>query len=271
VSLKRRLAKAVEGFPPRLLLPGLQTSCGCGEPVNYVRANWIRPEDLGLYEKLGFHNFKIVERNTPTPILLERVRAYAARRYDGNLLDLVQNYAYPESAFAGRAKDAYSWRRLAKYFLKPQTVNLLKFTKVIGFGKTASVLYPRRGPNPCTSTTAPSTASWSASPTKVAWPSTAKLVATATAGPTKPCASTRPGRQDGGDLRRLAREIDGGTFWEPYVETVRQLLRRTGLVTHRRAATPPATRPQRGPAPQPRGRAPKKSRRSRLPIVEADA
>ena len=35
------------------------------EPVNYVRANWIRPEDLHHYESLGFHNFKIVERNTP--------------------------------------------------------------------------------------------------------------------------------------------------------------------------------------------------------------
>src|SRR5262249_5041802 len=47
------------------------------EPVNYVRANWIRPEDLHHYEALGFSNFKIVERNTPTPELLKRVRAWA--------------------------------------------------------------------------------------------------------------------------------------------------------------------------------------------------
>ena len=65
------------------------------QPVNYLRANWIRPEDLKHYEALGYHNFKIVERNTPTQVLLERVKAYAEQRYDGNLLDLVQNYAYP--------------------------------------------------------------------------------------------------------------------------------------------------------------------------------
>lgn len=118
------------------------------EPVNYLRANWIRPEDLPIYEQMGFTNFKIVERNSPTPVLLRRVKAYAERRYDGNLMDLVQNYAYPEEAFGDKAKDAYSLKRMIKYFVKPQMVNLLKFTKVIDFGKTASVLYPLRGPNP---------------------------------------------------------------------------------------------------------------------------
>ncbi len=118
------------------------------EPVNYLRANWIRPEDLHLYEALGYHNFKIVERNTPTSILLRRAKAYAERRYDGNLLDLVQNYAYPEEAFGDKARDAYSTRRMIKYFVKPSQVNVVKLLKVIKFGKTASVLYPRRGPNP---------------------------------------------------------------------------------------------------------------------------
>jgi collagenase-like PrtC family protease len=118
------------------------------QPVNYIRANWIRPEDLPIYEELGYHNFKIVERNTPTPVLLERVRAYAERRYDGNLLDLVQNYAYPYDKLGPRGHDAYSYRRMFKYFIKPQAVNLIKFRKVINFGRTASVLYPRRGPNP---------------------------------------------------------------------------------------------------------------------------
>lgn len=118
------------------------------EPVNYVRANWIRPEDLEVYEALGYHDFKIVERNTPTPILLTRVKAYAERRYDGNLLDLVQNYAYPVEAFGGRARDAYSYRRLIKYFAKPGGINLLRLPALIGFGKAASMLYPRTGPNP---------------------------------------------------------------------------------------------------------------------------
>ncbi len=118
------------------------------QPVNYIRANWIRPEDLPVYEDMGFHNFKIVERNTPTQILLERAKAYAERHYDGNLLDLVQNYAYPIEKVGEKGKDAYSYRRMLKYFLKPKAVNLTKFAKVIDFGKTASVLYPLQGPNP---------------------------------------------------------------------------------------------------------------------------
>jgi len=118
------------------------------DPVNYIRANWIRPEDLHYYEELGYHNFKIVERNTPTRILVERAQAYAERHYDGNLLDLVQNYSYPEEKFDKRSQDAYSLKRMVKYFIRPGQINLLKFRKVIDFGKTASVLYPRRGPNP---------------------------------------------------------------------------------------------------------------------------
>ncbi|MBW1808363.1 MAG: U32 family peptidase [Deltaproteobacteria bacterium] len=118
------------------------------DPVNYLRANWIRPEDLHLYEDLGYHNYKIVERNTPTQVLLDRVKAYSEKKYDGNLLDLVQNYAYPEDKFGKHAKDAYSFRRMFKYFVKPRAINLMKFTKVVEFGKTAGVLYPRRGKNP---------------------------------------------------------------------------------------------------------------------------
>lgn len=118
------------------------------QPVNYIRANWIRPDDLPVYEAMGFENFKIVERNTPTSVLLNRVKAYAARHYDGNLLDLVQNYAYPESSFGEKARDAYSFKRMLRYFAKPGSVNLFRLGKVIDFGKTLSVLYPLRGENP---------------------------------------------------------------------------------------------------------------------------
>ena len=118
------------------------------EPVNYIRANWIRPEDLGRYQKLGYTNFKIVERNTPTELLALRVRAYHAGRYDGNLLDLVQNYAYPKSVFKKEDNAYFSVRRMARYFLKPSQVNLLEFPKIVRFGKTASMLYPREGDNP---------------------------------------------------------------------------------------------------------------------------
>jgi len=118
------------------------------DPVNFIRANWIRPEDVPRYEALGFHNFKIVERSTPTSVLLTRVKAYAERRYEGNLLDLVQNFAYPEEAFDGEAKKRYPLRRLAKHFGQPRAYNLLKLPLLMKYGRTASVLQPLKGPNP---------------------------------------------------------------------------------------------------------------------------
>lgn len=92
------------------------------EPVNYIRAVWIRPEDLGLYESLGYRDFKILERNAPTEVMVRRVKAYAERRYEGNLLDLIQPYAYrshdhPKRYWGG----GLLWN--AWYFLKPFLVN----------------------------------------------------------------------------------------------------------------------------------------------------
>jgi collagenase-like PrtC family protease len=118
------------------------------DPVNYIRANWIRPEDLRIYENLGYENFKIVERNTPTAILLDRVKAYYNRRHEGNLMDIFQNYAYPYDKFTEREKDSFSRRRMFKYFMKPKAVNLVKFLKVVRFGEKGNVLFPLMGENP---------------------------------------------------------------------------------------------------------------------------
>ncbi len=116
------------------------------EPVNYVRANWIRPEDLHHYESMGFDNFKIVERNTPTPELLRRVKAYAGRRYDGNLLDLVLPFQYPAESYTTKAsREAYGIRRAVKYFFRPGQVNLGKVMKLDKLGRRMGLLYPRQG------------------------------------------------------------------------------------------------------------------------------
>lgn len=119
------------------------------EPVNYVRANWIRPEDLHHYEALGFDNFKIVERNTPTPALLRRVRAYAARHYDGNLFDLVLPFQYRESDYtSGAARDAFSLRRAMRWFFDPGRLNVTHLPKLMALGKRTGLLYPWRDDNP---------------------------------------------------------------------------------------------------------------------------
>lgn len=85
------------------------------DSVEYLRGDWIRPEDLHHYEALGYDWFKIVERNAPTPVLVKRVRAYASRRYDGNLLDLIQPFGYPQPSSPRRHINRglfWSWRML---------------------------------------------------------------------------------------------------------------------------------------------------------------
>ncbi|MFW6221349.1 MAG: U32 family peptidase [Fibrobacterota bacterium] len=63
-------------------------------PAELIRSGWIRPEDLGCYEDLGYDSFKLVERSCPTDLLLRRVQAYANRTFDGNLMELIAPVAH---------------------------------------------------------------------------------------------------------------------------------------------------------------------------------
>ncbi|GAB4362289.1 MAG: peptidase U32 family protein [Deltaproteobacteria bacterium] len=92
------------------------------DPVNHIRSEWIRPEDLHVYEEMGYDLFKIVERDIPTPVMARRVRAYAHRRYDGNLLDLVQPYAFAAGDGNGRYyRKGAGW--FLRFLLRPGLVN----------------------------------------------------------------------------------------------------------------------------------------------------
>lgn len=59
------------------------------DPARLVAGIFVRPEDLETYEAEGVHRFKISGRNRATPWLVRATRAYAARRYDGDLMDLL--------------------------------------------------------------------------------------------------------------------------------------------------------------------------------------
>lgn len=67
-------------------------------PGLMVAAQWIRPEDLARYEEMGFDHFKLLERNIPSSEVLKRVRAYQARRFDGNLAELIFSWGFKERA-----------------------------------------------------------------------------------------------------------------------------------------------------------------------------
>ncbi len=92
------------------------------DPSNYIRSEFIRPEDLPVYTDLGFDSFKILERGAPTSVMARRVRAYAEGRYEGNLLELIQPYGYKDKE---RSKDGVAaLLRFWKYFFRPGTVKL---------------------------------------------------------------------------------------------------------------------------------------------------
>jgi collagenase-like PrtC family protease len=78
--------------------PGVQPMDPCArwcldekrrDPVNLIRADFIRPEDLDRYREAGVTSFKIVDRACSTEVLVERVRAYHMRRWDGDVLRLL--------------------------------------------------------------------------------------------------------------------------------------------------------------------------------------
>ena len=54
-----------------------------------VSANFIRPEDIALYEQAGIRSFKLVDRSRPTAWILNSLDAYISRRYDGDLLQIL--------------------------------------------------------------------------------------------------------------------------------------------------------------------------------------
>ena len=89
------------------------------DPVELLKSPWIRPEDVSAYEDLGYDSFKITERFKRTPLLLEHVRAYENRRYNGNILDL----------FTLPRKGAFTPVHL-EYFIKPEHVNIMKVSEL---------------------------------------------------------------------------------------------------------------------------------------------
>lgn len=117
------------------------------EPVNYIRSEWIRPEDLPLYEAMGYDLFKIAERDIPTEMLLTRVKAYTERRYDGNLLDLIQPYGFKGI----RENHSYYRHGLGwylRFILRPGLVNPLRLRSLKKLAELRGMTKPLAGPPP---------------------------------------------------------------------------------------------------------------------------
>jgi collagenase-like PrtC family protease len=91
------------------------------DPVNILKARWIRPEDLHYYEEIGISRFKVVERFKTSGALTMAVKAYSDRSFDGNLIDLL---TLPN-------KGSFLPPNLA-YFNKPDMVDMEQVQAVAG-------------------------------------------------------------------------------------------------------------------------------------------
>jgi collagenase-like PrtC family protease len=116
-------------------------------PVHYLRSEWIRPEDLPLYEEMGYDLFKLAERDIPTEMMMLRVKAYSERHYDGNLLDLIQAYG-----FKG-VKENHSYYKhglgwLLRFILRPSLANPLRMLPLKRLAELRGMTRPIEGKPP---------------------------------------------------------------------------------------------------------------------------
>jgi collagenase-like PrtC family protease len=60
-----------------------------GDPAEFIKSRWIRPDDIAEYEKIGITQFKLADRSKSTRWLLNTVGAYNRKEFKGNLADIL--------------------------------------------------------------------------------------------------------------------------------------------------------------------------------------
>lgn len=104
------------------------------DPSLLIKAGWIRPEDTGVYESLGYDSFKLLERGIPSADLLERVAAYSGRRSGDNLAALILPYGFRQAP----AKRRF-WR--LRHFFRPGQVRLSRLAPLYDMMKEQGMLF----------------------------------------------------------------------------------------------------------------------------------
>ena len=85
-------------------------------PEELIKSRWIRPEDLRAYEAIGIDHFKLIDRSDTTQTLTRAARAYAARKYDGSLLDILNTKTDVKRQLPVRLK----------YIIRPDCAKVMK-------------------------------------------------------------------------------------------------------------------------------------------------
>ena len=105
------------------------------DPSALIKSQWIRPEDIGAYEEIGYTDFKLLERGIPSTELLRRAKAYSERRYEGNLADILLSYGFRQ---APRKSRFWAFR----HFFKPLQANPLAMRSLYGLARHQGMLFP---------------------------------------------------------------------------------------------------------------------------------
>ncbi len=95
-------------------------------PANFIRAEWIRPEDIRYYEEIGIDRMKILDRLRKKEVISSIVQAYVNQKFEGNLMELL---------FAPQGGNSWERRKASaaiKYFFHPFSVNIFKLKKITG-------------------------------------------------------------------------------------------------------------------------------------------
>lgn len=60
-------------------------------PVECIKSQWIRPEDMQYYNNLGIRYFKLDGRDKSSEYMVEVIKAYLCMKYDGNFFHLLHS------------------------------------------------------------------------------------------------------------------------------------------------------------------------------------
>ncbi|MGD2029598.1 MAG: U32 family peptidase [Desulfobacterales bacterium] len=105
------------------------------DPSQFIKTAWIRPEDLSVYEAMGYTTFKLLERGIPSAELLRRVKAYSEKRFSGNLAELLLSYGFKEPI----RKESF-WT--LRHFWKPGQANPQRLKALLDLARLQGMLSP---------------------------------------------------------------------------------------------------------------------------------
>lgn len=106
------------------------------DPSFFIKAAWIRPEDVDAYAAMGYTTFKLLERGIPSAALLRRIQAYSERRFEGNLAELLLSHGFKEPT---RRERFWGWR----HFWKPWQAHPWKLKPLLDLARRQGMLAPQ--------------------------------------------------------------------------------------------------------------------------------